>query len=405
MTSRGPLELLVDQPRIHDADLYFDHGGPIYRFVHARVSRWYTGNTLLVRIVAFWLITWLPILLFSLFEGRAVGATPRESFLFDFSTYARFFLAVPMLILAEVVIGPRLRGAAMHFLEGKYVRPEDYMRFEQAVARVGRWRESRLAEFCIVSLALGGSWLFTAETLTRGSGQSWHAISVPGGFGASMTGLWYHLVAIPVLQYFWYRWLWRLIVWGRFLLTISRLDLQLVPSHADQSGGLGFLGTAHLSFAMLSAALSAVLSAEVAFLLYFEGITLEAFKVEFVIFLITTEVLVFGPLLCFAPILSRTRRAWLGMYSKLVSRYNRAFHARWITGSECDDATLLGSADIQSLADLGSSFEYIRSMKLVPFGARTIIQIAVVTTLPCLPLLLLVFPINRIIDLLAGAVF
>jgi len=95
----------------------------------------------------------------------------------------------------------------------------------------------------------------------------------------------------------------------------------------------------------------------------------------------------------------------LGTYSKFVSRYNRAFHQRWITGEETSDKELLGSADIQSLADLGSSFEYIRNMKLLPFSPRVVIQLAVATTLPCLPLLLLVFPINRIIDLVAGAVF
>lgn len=406
MTSRGTIESAVPTSSVNDTELYFDHGGPIYRFIHGYVSRWYSGNTLVLRIVGFWLITWVPMCLFALLEGHALGQTPRESFLLDFSTYARFFLAVPMLILAERAIGPRLRGAALQFLDARYVRPEDYPRFEQAVARVARWRESKLAEFTIVALAIGGSWFFTAETITRGTASSWHVVTVPHGrFGVSLTGLWYHLVAIPILQFFWYRWLWRMLIWGRFLLAVSRLDLQLVPSHADQAGGLGFLGTAHLAFGILSAALSVVLSAEVAFLLCFEAASIEAFKVEFVIFLIATEVLIFGPLVCFAPVLSRTRRAWLGLYSKLVARYNRAFHTRWITGSETDDAALLGSADIQSLADLGTSFDYIRSMKLLPFSARVIIQLAVATTLPCLPLLLLVFPIGRIIDLLAGAVF
>jgi hypothetical protein len=387
--------------------LYIDRGGPTYRLVHRIVTRWYSGPYMLqARIIAFWILTWMPMLLFALLEGRALGATPRESFLLDFSTYARFFLAVPMLILAEAVIGPRLRGAAMHFLDGKYIRPEDYPRFEQAVARVARWRESKLAELVIIALAFGGPWVFTAETVTGGAAQTWRNVLAPHtSLGVSMTGLWYYFVALPILQFFWYRWLWRMIVWCRFLIAISRLNLRLVATHADQAGGLGFLGTSHLSFGMLSFALAAVLSAEVAFMLTYEQAQIDAFKIEFLFFLIITEIVFFGPLLCFVPILIRTRLAWMRAYSMLVARYNRAFHDRWITGEETPDATLLGSADIQSLADLGSSFEYIRSMKIVPLSPRVIIQLALVTTLPCLPLLLLVFPVGRIIDLVAGAVF
>jgi hypothetical protein len=69
------------------------------------------------------------------------------------------------------------------------------------------------------------------------------------------------------------------------------------------------------------------------------------------------------------------------------------------------DEPLLGSADIQSLADLGNGFEYIRKMKPVPFSFRVVIQLAVITSIPCLPLLLLVFPVSKIINLLAGAMF
>lgn len=117
------------------------------------------------------------------------------------------------------------------------------------------------------------------------------------------------------------------------------------------------------------------------------------------------ELAVFGPLLMFTPVLLRTRLAWLRDYSLLVVRYNRSFHDKWITGSPPVDEPLLGSSDIQSLADLGASFEYIRGMKVVPFSLRATIQLAVVTSVPCVPLLLLVMPVNRILELLVGAMF
>ena len=92
-------------------------------------------------------------------------------------------------------------------------------------------------------------------------------------------------------------------------------------------------------------------------------------------------------------------------YSLLVLRYNRAFHEKWIEGQVAEGEPLLGSADIQSLADLGNSFEFIRGMKVVPFSVRVILQLAVVTLLPALPLVLLVVPIEKILDLMTKAVF
>ena len=92
-------------------------------------------------------------------------------------------------------------------------------------------------------------------------------------------------------------------------------------------------------------------------------------------------------------------------YSLLVLRYNRDFHEKWIEGHVSESEPLLGSADIQSLADLGNSFEFIRGMKVVPFSVRVILQLAVVTLLPALPLVLLVVPIEKILDLMTKAVF
>jgi hypothetical protein len=392
---------------VNEAELYFESGGPSYRFTHQLLQHWHIGKSLRPRILAFLVITWVPLLLFALLEGRAIGSVPKDSLLLDFGTFARFFLAVPLLIVAEVVIGPRLRGAGLHFIQGGYVRPEDYPAFDQAIANVVKRRESKWAEIIIVGLAVLGAWFLTADTIHGSDIASWRSVNKPDSFffGKSLTGLWYHVVSIPIIQFFLYRWLWRLFIWTRFLWTVSRMNLNLVPTHADQAGGLGFLGTAHNSFGILAFALSSVLSAEVASLLVFQHAQIDSFKMEFVVVLVLVQAVFFGPLLVFAPLLSRTRLAWLRKYSLFVAQYNRAFHDKWIDGKPPSDERLLGSADIQSLADLGTSFDYIRGMKVVPFSMRVMIQLAIMTSIPCLPLLLLVFPLNKLLSLLAGAVF
>jgi hypothetical protein len=50
------------------------------------------------------------------------------------------------------------------------------------------------------------------------------------------------------------------------------------------------------------------------------------------------------------------------------------------------------------------SFRYIQEMRALPFSLRALMQLAVVTSLPCLPLLLLVMPIDKILELLTKVV-
>lgn len=391
----------------NEAELYFERGGPAYRLMQRLGIVRGDDPSIRRRIVGFLAITWVPLLVLALIEGRALGPTPRESFLLDFATYARFFLGIPILVLAEVVVGPRLAAAGLQFVRGGLVRPADYPAFDRAIARVAKRRESRFAELVILGLAVAASWWTVAEIAYGGGARTWRSAASDGDSGSAMSyaGFWYRFVAAPVMQFFWYRWLWRLLIWTLFLWTVSRLDLDLVATHADQAGGLGFLGTAHTSLGIFAIALSSVGSAEVAFLLVFEGADVDAFKVPFVVLLAVVQLMFLGPLLIFLPVLARTRLAWMSAYSLLVLQYNRAFHAKWVARTAPTDEPLLGSADIQSLADLGAGFEYVRGMKVVPFSLRVVIQMAVMTSLPCLPLLLLVMPIGKIVDLLAGAVF
>lgn len=390
-----------------EADLYFERGGPIQRLGERLAQRWSLGHSTRLRIFWFLAVTWFPLAVFASLEGRALGASPQESLLLDFGTYARFFLAVPLLLVAELVVGPRLRSAGLQFLQGGFVRPEDRPAFDQAIARVARWRESAWAELIIVGLALIGAWGFTAETLVGDGLSTWRSTTraTSAGVTVSYTGLWYRFVALPLLQFFWYRWLWRLFVWSRFLWTVSRLNLNLVASHADQAGGLGFLGTAHSCLGIFAFGLSSVLSAEAAFLIVFHDTDIRSFQVQYVAILIVLELIFLGPLLMFSPILMRTRLLWLREYSLLVTRYNRAFDAKWVRRDTSADDSLLGSPDIQSLADLGNSFEYVRGMKAFPFSQLVVIQLALATSLPCLPLALLVMPIDKILNLLTKAVF
>jgi hypothetical protein len=106
----------------------------------------------------------------------------------------------------------------------------------------------------------------------------------------------------------------------------------------------------------------------------------------------------------FAPALARAKRRGLREYGVLSSRYVEDFDRKWIRGGADPGEALLGSADIQSLADLGNSFEIVRRMQPLPFGKETIVRLAVTTALPALPLVLTVIPLEELVKRLLGAI-
>jgi hypothetical protein len=388
----------------HESELEFELGGPAYRLMQRIGLIVGEGPSVVRRIAAFLLITWVPLLVLSLLEGRAIGETPRGSFLLDFATYARFFLAIPLLFAAEIVVGPRLRRAGLQLVQASFVRPEDLPAVEAAIVRVRSRREALLPELIMLGIALIGA-RFTFEQLAAGSSvESWNSLALPAGKGMSLTGLWYHWVAVPILQFFALRMLWRLVIWTLFLRDIARLKLNTVATHPDRAGGLAFLGAAHVSIVIFPFALSCILSGAVGFQAYFEGVSIRSFDLVFAVFLVLSELVCLGPLLLFVPLLTRTRREGLIQYGTLSGTYNRGFEGKWVKAETRPSEPLLGSADIQSLADLGNAYRMTEDMTAFAFNRKQVIQIAIIAALPCAPLVFLVFPLGEVLKLLAGAI-
>lgn len=357
------------------------------------------------RILALVGITWGPMCIFALLQGVAFGPTPRASFLLDFATYARFFVGLPILLVAESIIRPRLDVAERRFVEDGFVKPEDRDAFEAAALRLDRRRASALAALVIGAVALLGAWRLTFEARAVGA-HGWQTIGLGEGHALpySLAALWNHLVAAPVVLFLTYRWLWRVLVWAIFLADVARLNLSLVPTHADGAGGLAFLDEAHRPFAVLAFAVGSVVSAEGAFRILYDGAGLRIFEAPVLIMLTVVLALFLGPLLVFCPALARSRWSAVVAYGSLVVRHNRGFDEKWIGGPSRDSEPLLGAPDISSLADLGSSFRVVSTMRVAPFSRWTVLILALATVLPALPFLLLVVPMHDVVEVLARVV-
>ena len=66
---------------------------------------------------------------------------------------------------------------------------------------------------------------------------------------------------------------------------------------------------------------------------------------------------------------------------------------------------MLGSGDIQSVADLGNSYQVVREMRVVPFGLQDVTRLALATAIPLSPLLLTIFSFEELIVRLVRVVF
>src|ERR1700730_13588485 len=97
-------------------------------------------------------LTWLPLLVFSSIEGLALGGA-RIPFLYDLAAHARFLVAVPLLVLAEIPIGRRLRKVVKRFLDAGLVRDEERKRFASCVVDTVWFRDWWPAELTVLALA------------------------------------------------------------------------------------------------------------------------------------------------------------------------------------------------------------------------------------------------------------
>jgi AcrR family transcriptional regulator len=234
---------------------------------------------------------------------------------------------------------------------------------------------------------------------------TWYASPSPEGAKLSLAGMWYGYVSLPIFQFLLCRWYFRLCIWARFLWQVSRIDLGLLPAHPDRLGGLGFISNTVYAFGLLLTAHGALLAGQLANRILYMGAALPDFKVEIATLVVFLLCVVVGPLLVFTPQLARAKRTGGREFGILAERYVRAFDAKWLRGGAPADEPFVGSADIQSLADLGNSLEVVRSMRIVPITRDGIVRLVGAILIPLVPLALTMMPLEELVKMLLGLVF
>jgi len=98
------------------------------------------------------------------------------------------------------------------------------------------------------------------------------------------------------------------------------------------------------------------------------------------------------------PKMARVRRTGLREYSALGNQYTEEFDRKWVHYSEPPSEPLLGSGDIQSLADLANSYQVIEEMSIAPITKGLVIKLAVLASAPLIPVIVAVTPTSAILN-------
>jgi hypothetical protein len=339
-------------------------------------------------------LTWLPLFVLSTLQGYLFSGA-RIPFLFDIAVHARFLLAAPILLLAEVPIGLRLRDMVRQFTDAGLVRREDTSRFSEIMLDSQAIRDSRIAEVAVFALAYVSTYLNFSQ-LNLQKGNIWYT---PGESGhLSWAGYWYLFVGLPLFQFLIFRWIYRMYIWSRFLWKTSKLDLRLSAAHPDGAGGLGFLGKSLTPFGTIMFAMSVVVSGAIASRIIFAGAKLDSFAASYIALLVIAILIFAGPLLVFSPKLMQLKYKGTLQYSLLANRYTQLFGQKWTAAEPgSGDESFLGSGDIQSLADMGNSFELVHKTRVLPAEISDLVMLAIPAIIPALPLLTTVMPLTDIL--------
>jgi hypothetical protein len=219
------------------------------------------------------------------------------------------------------------------------------------------------------------------------------------GFG----GWWHAYVARPLFLTLLIGWIWRVCLVAAWMWRISRLELALVPTHPDRTGGLAFVESLPAAFAMVSFAVSATIASRWAHDILHHGTTVASLQQPSLVFVLLWSALMLLPLLPFVPALMAARTRALASYSALVTRHGQLVHRKWILGERITDERLLEAPEIGPIADAGAMYLAAARMRSVPIGKRALMTVLLPIAIPLAAVAALQIPLPQMLLKIVGA--
>jgi hypothetical protein len=361
------------------------------------------GLGIIRRALFFALLTWLPLVVWSLYKGTALQSQIHEPLLNHFGIHARFLAAIPLMILSEGLMYNVLTKLIPYFYTSGLIRDEQQSAFTQAIQKTLSLGNSKLP-LLIIAAIVCLSVVF--QPAYRDIHElDWANVGKTGDFNMGFGGWWMIFVSRPVFTALVCISLWRLILLFLLFKRIAALDLELVPTHPDRAGGLGFLEKTPTAFSLLALAISVVLASRLAHEVLYHGMQLQSLRSLLTVYLIVIAVLLLSPLMAFIPKLAAAKRKARLEYGALVGNHGRLVHRRWIRHEPIADDSLLQAPELGPVADTQSLYEAAIKMRSAPIGKSAVLSIVLPAAIPLLALFAIQVPIKDIVVKLFSIIF
>lgn len=217
-------------------------------------------------------------------------------------------------------------------------------------------------------------------------------------------GWWYLYVARTIFFILLLGWFWRLCLLVILFRQISNLDLQLVGTHPDHFGGIGFILMLPKAFSLITLALSSVIAANWTHQAMFHQVAIKSFQVPLAIFIVIWFAILTLPICLFIPKLIAHKKNALAQYRALIGKHGRLVHQRWITGEKSMSSPILEASELGSIADIRVAYEAITKMKVIPVNLSSMIDVITAIAIPMILVASTQIPISQIIMTLMKAI-
>lgn len=381
-----------------DPSVSLVRGGPFYRAQKAvrliDSNHWYLGRRIVIAIS----VGWVPLVLLTLFSNPS--AVP--GLLYEYPINVRMLIAVPVLLAGQLLMENIFRRIVHHIHEASLLTPAGMNSLDQTLFTLTRWRDSSIPEFVMV-IAI---YLHVATMVHDRIpiALPWALAGSPDAVHLSAAGWYYALVGQLLYQLLLGISLWKWLLWTIFLFRLSKLNMQLVPTHPDKHGGIGFLGMSPAAIAPTVFAASTAIGATWRTQILRQGLHLMTFKFPAILLLAIVLIVALGPLMFFVPQLEKLRRKGILEYGILGQIHSTEFHQKWIRSRAGREEELLTAPEISTLTDFASSFENIEKLTPFPVDKGPFIVLILAIAIPLLPAVLAEIPFIEVVKGLLQAV-
>lgn len=373
-------------------------GGPLYRLQLAlhliKTPQW----NLTLRSIFLLAITWLPLVLITAW----LHPEQLSGLLKDYLVYSRVVIALPVLLIGQLLMEKRFRVVIEHVREAELVSDEDQHKLDRVIATLMHLRDSALPEVLIAALVFTEVVIIGPSRLI--TGPAWAASRGAGGVHLTAAGWYYLLVCVLIYQFLVALGFWKWFVWSYLLYRLSCMDLKLVATHPDLHGGLGFLGLAPVAFIPIAVAISLAIGAVWRYEILHTAATLASYLVSAIALVVLIFMFELGPLCFFVWKLSVLRQRAILEYGVLAQAHTTDFHKKWIEHRRDRGQELSEIPNVTMLADFDLIYSNIKRMQPLPVDRNTLIGLALGVLVPLLPAVLAEIPLRVLMKELIVAV-